>query len=245
MAKKTFRRIFSFAILIFVILTSVYLFLHSSYFNTDKVYATGLSQLSEEEVIDFSGITIGQNIFEVNKRVIAKMIQVHPMVKEAEVLRHLPRAVEIKVVERKIWAIVPYNNEFLCIDDEGIVIDRKITMDLSNYPLITFSNQPEKVNLGRAFEPEGVHLIKMVWETLDNTSKDYISDFHYNDKEELVIYTALGTEIRFGNEERLEEKTSFFKEIIKLETEFDQNGKEVLEYIDLRFKGQPVVKTKV
>ena len=53
---------------------------------------------------------------------------------------------------------------------------------------------------------------------------------------ELIIYTSGGTEIKFGSEERLEEKATFIHDILKLEREFYENGTEVLEYIDLRFK---------
>lgn len=243
-AKKRFKRFFSFIILFFVLIIAIFLFLHSSFFNIDKIYATGFNQLNEEEIINLSGITRGQNIFTVDNKITAKMMKVHHLVKEAEVSRHLPRTIEIKVVEREIWAVVPYNNEFLCIDDEGIIIDRKITMDLSNFPLITFSKQPNNANIGQILQPEGVQLIKSTWLELDNNSKDNISDFHYNDNGELMIYTKLGTEIRFGNEERLEEKINFISDIIKLEQDFERDGRELLEYIDLRYKGQPVVKTK-
>lgn len=243
-ARKNFKKFFSFIILFFVLLVAVFLFLHSSFFNIDKIYAVGNKQLTEEEITKFSGVTIGQNIFAVDNSITAKMIEVHPLVKDAEVYRHLPRTIEIKVIERQIWAVVPSNNEFICIDDEGIIIDRKITMDLSIYPLITFAKQPDNVNIGQTLQPKGVQLIKTIWEILDNNSKDYISDFHYNDKDELIIYTRLGTEIRFGNEDRLEEKAGFFSDVIKIEQDFNREGKELLEYIDLRFKGQPVVKTK-
>lgn len=245
MAKKAFRKIFSFAILLLVLLISLYLFAHSSFFNLEEIYTTGLVQLSEDEVLSYSRIEIGQNIFEVDNKLTIRTLEVHPMVKEVEIIRHLPRTLEIKVLEREIWALIPCGNEFLCIDDEGVVIDRRINMDLMKYPLITISNLPERVNLGQVIEPNGILLIKDVWQALNNSARESISDFHLNDKEELIIYTSYGTEIRFGNEERLEDKATFIHDILKLENEFNQNGTEVLEYIDLRFKGQPVVKTKV
>lgn len=244
MANKTFRRIFNFTLLLFVFLISIYLFLHSSYFNIDKIYTTGLKQLSEEEILDFAEIVDGQNIFEIDNKSIARTIRVHHMVKDAQLIRHLPRTLEIKVEERQIWAIIPHNKEFLCIDDEGVVIDKKTTMDLSPYPLITLSKVLDKVNLGQVIDPEGILQIRQLWEMLSKTDQDFISDFHYNDKQELIIYSSNGTEIKVGNEDRLEEKASFIQEIIKLEKEFEQEGLEVLEYVDLRFKGQPVVKTK-
>lgn len=245
MVKRAFRKVFNLAILLLIILISLYLFLHSSYFNIEKIYTTDLEQLTEEEILSYSGIVIGENIFEINNKLVIKTIEVHPMVKKAELIRHLPRTLEIQVSERKIWGIVPFSNGFLCIDDEGVVIDRRINVDLINYPLITISNLPERVNIGQVIEPEGILMVNQVWQALNNSARESISDFHLNDKQELIIYTSNGTEIRFGNGERLEEKATFIHDILKLENEFSEDGTEVLEYIDLRFKGQPVVKTKV
>ncbi|NLB87740.1 MAG: FtsQ-type POTRA domain-containing protein [Syntrophomonadaceae bacterium] len=243
--KKAFRKIFYLAILLLIALIALYLFLHSPYFNIEKIYTTGLKQLTEEEVLSYSGVTIGQNLFEVDNNLTVRTIEVHPMVKSVELVKHLPRTLEIKVLEREIWAIVPLGNEFLCIDNEGVVIDRRINIELIDYPLITISNLPERVNIGQVIQPQGIQLVNQVWKALNNSARESISDFHLNDKQELIIYTSGGTEIRFGNEERLEEKANFIHDILKLETEFNKNGTEVLEYIDLRFKGQPVVKTKV
>lgn len=243
--KKAFRKIFNLAILILVVLIALYLFLHSSFFNIEKIYTTGLKQLTEEEVLSYSGVTLGQNLFEVDNNLTVRTIEVHPMVKRVELVKHLPRTLEIKVIEREIWAVVPYQKEFLCIDNEGVVIDRRLNIDLLDYPLITISNLPERVNIGQVIEPKGIHLIDQVWNSLSDSVRQSISDFHLNDKQELIIYTSGGTEIKFGSEERLEEKATFIHDILKLEKEFYENGTEVLEYIDLRFKGQPVVKTKV
>ncbi len=244
LTKNTFRKIFSFVIFILIVLLSIYLFLHSSFFNINKIYTTGNKQISEEEVLAYSGLKIGQNIFAVNNKLAIQTIRVHPMVKDVQLIRHLPRTLEIKIVERQTWAIVPFNNDFLCLDDEGIVIDKLTMVDFFSYPFINLAKLPEKVNLGQALEPKGISAIKQVWDNLDKTAQNAISDFYYNDKDQLIIYTINGTEIRFGTLDRFAEKLAFLPEVFKLETEFNQSGTDVLEYVDLRFKGQPVVKTK-
>lgn len=244
LAKKAFHNLFKFAIFILVCLVCIYLFLHSSFFNIEKLYTTGTKQITEAEVLAYTSIKEGQNIFEVDSKLSTQTIQVHPLVKNVQIIRHLPRTLEIKIEERQIWAIIPHNEEFLCIDDEGIVIDKKSKVDFANSIFINFLKLPERVNLGQAIEPAGVALIKEVWDSLNKLNQGLISDFHYNEKKELIIYTVNGTEIRFGNNERLEEKLAFMDEVLKIEQDFIKSGEDVLEYIDLRFKGQPIVKTK-
>ena len=60
----------------------------------------------------------------------------------------------------------------------------------------------------------------------------------------MIIYTVKGTEIRFGNADRFQEKVGQISQTFAIEADFAENGMEALEYIDLRFKGQPVVKTR-
>ena len=59
------------------------------------------------------------------------------------------------------------------------------------------------------------------------------------------IYTLQGTEIKFGIDERLEEKLSTLSQVFQLERDFIDTGQDDLIYVDMRYKGQPVVKTTI
>jgi len=80
---------------------------------------------------------------------------------------------------------------------------------------------------------------------MHENTRNQISEFHYeNSKKEIIIYTMQGTEIRFGNLDRIDEKTAFFEQIFTMENEIQEQGKEILVYVDMRFAGQPVVQTR-
>lgn len=239
------RKVITACLLSIVVLLCFYLFLHSSFFNVQKIYVTGNKQVSEQEILDIADISPGINIFEVNNRISAKAVELHPMIKKAQIIRHLPRSIEIRVEERKIWAVIPYYDIMLCIDEEGVCIDRRLNFPVGDYPIITMETLPPKVNLGQVVEPEGIAMMHKIWNSIKPDMKEKISDFHYiNSKKEIIIYTSLGTEIKFGSTDRLEEKIKFLEQVFNLEEEFSKKGSEVIEYVDLRFKGQPVVKTK-
>ncbi len=245
MAKDLSSRFFSISILIFVALLCFYLFLHSSFFNVEGISVTGVKKVTESEIMELSGLSPGINIFEINDHLCAKLIEIHPLVKSAKIVRHLPRQIEIQVVEREIWALIPYGDVIICIDREGVCIDKLNYFSFFNYPVITLENMPEHVNLGQPVQAEGIEMIRKLWEALSENSRMKISDFHYNDRnKEIIAYTEEGTEVRFGNLERLEEKAGFFSEILQIEKNLQKKGTEVLEYVDLRFEGQPVIKTK-
>lgn len=244
LAKKAFQKLFKLILLILVFLVCIYFFLHSSFFNIEKLYTTGTQQITEAEVLSIASIKEGQNIFKVDSKLSTQTIQVHPLVKNVQIIRHLPRTLEIKIVERQIWAIIPFDDYFLCIDDEGIILDKRNKVDFSTNIFVNFAKLPAQVNLGQAVEPDGVALIKQIWTSIDKSDQQLISDFYYNEKDEVVIYTINSTEIRYGNKDRLEEKQAFMAEVLKLEENYVKSGEDVLEYIDLRFKGQPIVKMK-
>lgn len=238
------RKGFGISIFILATLVSVYLFLHSSLFNIDKITITGLHKISASEINALAGIKLGTNIFAVDKADCARAIEVHPVVKQALIIRHLSKTIEINITERQMWAVIPYNAAFLYIDDEGICMDKVNNLNTLNYPVITLSKLPEHIILGQAVEPAAVKMVKQVFNALKTSDREQISEFHYlNQQEGLVIYTLNGTEIKFGNLERLKEKTGFFTQIFQMEKDLPVGDKEVLQYVDLRYKGQPVIKT--
>ncbi|MEN6324976.1 MAG: FtsQ-type POTRA domain-containing protein [Syntrophomonas sp.] len=239
------RRLFSISIFILVLLLSIYLFLHSSIFKVDRVYASGMVKVSQEEILALAGINKGQNIFSVDAAVVSRAVQTHPMVKNAQMVRHLPHDLEIKIVERQVWALVPYQNIMLFLDDEGVCIDRVAGVPIEEYPLITMELLPERVNLGQAVYPAAVQQIKKLWDSMGDGRK-LISEFHYRtSSDEIVLYTRAGTEIRFGKMERLDEKLTYIKAVFTMEVDMKKEGHEALEYVDLSFDGEPVMKTKI
>ncbi|MDD2585283.1 MAG: FtsQ-type POTRA domain-containing protein [Syntrophomonadaceae bacterium] len=239
------RKFFSYSMLIFIILVCSYLFLHSSFFNVDKLYVTGLEKVSREEITSLSGLCKGVNIFEINSNLCSRSIEIHPMIKSAKIVRHLPRKIEVQVVERNVWAVIPYHNSFLCVDEDGICIDKLSSFPAADCPVvITMDALPGRVNLGQAVQAAGVKMAKKVWDALSVKSRPQVSDIHFiNKTEEIVIYTTNGTEVKFGSDERLADKATFVDQVIEIENDMDKKGIDVLQYVDLRFRGQPVVKT--
>lgn len=245
MSRKKSHRFFVLILLLLILLASVYLFLHSSIFNIASISSNGNYKVSSEEVLALAGIDLNQNIFLLNTKLVSRTLTVHPMIKEAQIIRHLPNNIEIKIVERETWALVPFQNIFLCLDDEGVCLDKLTHFSFENYPIITMEQLPERVNLGQALYPQAVKNVKKLWDALLPEYRNKISDFHLqNNNLDIIIYTERGTEIRFGNLDRMEEKLVYFGYIFEQEDTFAQEGTQVLEYIDLRFQGQPVIKTR-
>jgi len=233
-----------YTVFLLVSLLSIFLFVHSSFFYIDKITVQGADKLGAEEVIRLSGLQTGMNIISVDGQQISRALKVHPMVEDVRVNRHWPRHIEIQVSERQAWALIPCQGGFLCVDREGIVIDKLNTFSPDQYCIITMDKQPEQLVLGQAVDPEAITAIRQVWEAIPTANRGDISDYHWvNETKEVILYTNHGTEILFGDLERLSDKVQSLIQIINIEKDFEKEGKSPLNYVDLRFKGPPVVKT--
>jgi len=242
--KGTPRRFFRASIFLLLAMICVYFFLHSSFFQVDTITVTGNSAVPNHDIIELSGLEEGINLFSADENLVSRAVEIHPMIKQAHLVRHLPRALEIQVSERTMWAVVPANNEFLIVDDEGVCINKSLLFPSLELPVITIDPVPQGILPGQALESQGIALIRKVWDGLSEQEQERISDFHYTvSNQELIIYTIEGTEIRFGKDERLDEKLSAMNQVFQLEQDFDKSGQEALVYVDIRYKGQPVVRT--
>ena len=245
MGRRKFKRRFSLVLLAFIALLSAYLFMHSTVFDITQIRVTGNDKVTQEEILALSGLAPGMNVFSLDEKLAAKSIQVHPMIKQAEIKRHLPNQVSISIIERQIWAVIPFRELFLCIDDTGVCFDKLNDVPVDNQLIITLETVPEYVNLGQTINVQATDMIKQVWQALPSEEQARISDVHYQNQDgTLKIYTIQGTEIRFGDLERLDEKVKMFNEVLNMEEQMSDKGIDELEYVDLRFKGEPVVKTR-
>jgi cell division protein FtsQ len=244
MSQSSRGGIFKVSVFVLLVLLCAYLFLHSSFFAVDKIYVSGLHNVSQKEIIKLSGLSTGMNIFIINEKLSCQAIEIHPLIKSSIIIRHLPREIEIQVQERKIWALVPYQGNLLCIDDEGVCIDKINYFSVQDHPVITMDQVPEYITLGQVVDETGIKLARQIWQALDSKQQKEISQIHYHNKEkEILIFTNSGTEVRWGKADRMEEKVANFQQMLVLEQEMLEKGNDALEYVDLRFKGQPVVKT--
>jgi len=86
---------------------------------------SGSNVYTTKEIIDASGISIGDNLMTVNARNVSRHIrQALPFVKEAQISRKLPDTVLIEVNESVAIASIKYNRETLILDSSGRVLMR-------------------------------------------------------------------------------------------------------------------------
>ncbi|MGI6550277.1 MAG: cell division protein FtsQ/DivIB [Syntrophomonadales bacterium] len=240
--KRSGRSIVMFLVLCLGLVAAFYYFLHSSVFFIEKITVTGNQAVPTQEIITFAGISTGKNIFEFNLKASQKAIEVIPRIKQATISRHFPNRVEIRVVERKPWAYVIHTGSVLLIDNEGICLDKLDTMGETGLPVISIAKMTQEVQKGQQVNKTAIELVRGIADALPSDLLEEVSEFHYSDLGQVVVFTLDGTEVRLGGKDRIDEKISLWRRVIAMQEEKDsQVG---LEYIDLRFRGQPVIQEK-
>ncbi|NLB18338.1 MAG: hypothetical protein GX825_06340 [Syntrophomonadaceae bacterium] len=102
-----------------------------------------------------------------------------------------------------------------------------------NLPVITMIGLSPKIPEGQKVNATGFQLVKSIIDDLPSDITDTVSEYHYAESKQVLVYTLDGTEIRLGDAERLEEKIQVWRQVIKMQDENKIRGG--LEYIDLRY----------
>ena len=111
-----------------------FLFSISGFFTVDSIEVRGNSHFTAEEIINIGHAVPGHNlIYEPDSKNITEYLEQNPYIKSAEVSRKLPSTLVITVNERAEAICFTYDDDYLIMDDEGILLKKtrtepKITM---------------------------------------------------------------------------------------------------------------------
>lgn len=159
-----------------VIVAVIVLFIFSltSFFDVDSIEVRGNSYFTAEEVIDMGHAVPGKNlIYQPDKHNICSYLEESPYIKKAKVSRHFPSTLVITVEERQQLCAIKYDNKYLILDDEGILLRKTKTL-----PKLTLIDGlvVQKIELG---EQIGVKDEELFEQTMDILTKMKDNDLYF------------------------------------------------------------------
>lgn len=231
--KKIIRRFFVFSILLIII--SAALAFNLKTFDIKEILVKNNVKVAKDDIINLSGISIGDNIFYVSFYKSKKNILSDPYIKTVKLIRKLPSSIEINVTERKESVYFKKENSFYILDETGVFLKKS-----SEAPsLLMIKGIENKVS----YEKNSI-LFK------DSRYKDAIEMFNILDsnnetklKFKAVDLSSLvniklyinNMEIRLGSDEDLLNKVNKAISMMSKDGMSLEKG-----YIDVSFKGTPV-----
>ncbi|HHV96446.1 MAG TPA: FtsQ-type POTRA domain-containing protein [Clostridiaceae bacterium] len=232
-----------FVLLLFVIV--LFMFIMSPIFNISDIIVDGSSHYTAQEIINASGISIGENGFkniggnykhyilfrygQAEKNIISSL----PYVKDVVVKYIIPNKVIINIEEREPVVLIPYLGTYLLTDRHGYVVETVSNPEEYNFPKIKglkFSGyeigQPLEIVNEKNFED----LILLI-DTLTNEDKsdnfkitELINSIDISDKNNIHLTIDYRLAVNFGSIEQIDYKIKSLKQIFNKGIGKDEKG---------------------
>ena len=229
--KMLIRRIIASSVLGVIVILCICLF--TPIFGVDKIVVEGNGILKAEELINASGIEVGDNIFSINSKKAVKKLEKLPYVDGAEIIKKFPARLTIKIAEAKNDIIIDTPNEFIVTTINGKVLYK--TNDVSQLPVpIVKGIDVKKSEIAKVFEANdkeqasrGMEYVKCFY------GSDYwseINEFYVSDPSNFMLIMRSGMRVTFGPIETIE---SLQRKIKMLDAIIPQVKPTERSYLDL------------
>lgn len=106
-------------------------------FTVKNIQVTGNKNIASGEIIKAVDVFYNKNLLMIKPKVVSATLMEKVPVKEVKVRYKLPHTLLISVKERQVAAALPYLNNFILIDQKGIIIKIVSKLDYLSVPVIT------------------------------------------------------------------------------------------------------------
>ena len=132
--KRKKKRFFLNLFIAILVLVGLYFLATSSLFGIDKINVEGNSHYTSDQVVELSGIIMGENLFKTSMLNAEKTLMEDPYVRSVEVSRKLPDIVNIILDERSEDALIKTDAGYIVADSDGMIL--RITNEPPEAPII-------------------------------------------------------------------------------------------------------------
>lgn len=167
--RKSFRTKFYAVTITLLVSIAAALLSLSPVFTVDSIEVRGNSHYTTEEIINMAHAVPGKNIiYNANKEEITSYLEQNPYIKSARVSRRLPSTLVIKVRERQEKFAFRYDDDYLIMDEDGILL--KKTRNKPNQTMVE-GNVVNRIKLGEPLGTEDERLFRETVDLIKATSK--------------------------------------------------------------------------
>lgn len=219
-----------------------YLVFMTDIFEVEDVILRGQIDLEREDIIYSGNIEIGRNIFLQPPGSIKKNLSSNPYIESAIVKRSFPNKFLVDIVERREFASIPYMNNYVIINEKGVVLAVRENIE-ADIPILTGVNI-ETLKLGDVIDFGDEYLKRRIFELLtackNQNTFGNISEINIYNDGEIKLYTIVGIEVVLGEGEDLDYKMKFLNKIL-----IDLYNKNIRTgVIDMSHGGSPVYRER-
>ena len=210
-------------ILALIIVAIVFVFV-SSAFNISEIVVEGNSRISDEQIMSFSELQKGTNLFAISKTEIVDKIKENSYVDRVQVKRVLPDKIKLVVKEREPEFALQLANSFVYMDRQGYILE--ISNNVPNVPIILgcttdLSNVKENHRLDDADLQKMSMVIKIMEMAKSQQMENLMTKIDISNEKNYTIYLDTERKIAYlGDGSDLNTRFLYIKAILK-----EQQGK--------------------
>lgn len=220
---------------IFVFSLAIFFFLQSPVFRVKEVRVQGNNQLSREQILALAGLEKGVNIFKANLAQAQSKLALNPIVKQVTISRHFPATIVIDLTERKAIGLMANPGHFIAVGEDGYCLALVNNLASINLPIITGA-KPTNAMPGQSIGDERLKAALAYLIAMPLNMRASVSEINASDLNNIRMFSIDETEVRFGDVNRITEKVKLYQEVTR------QKFNNKIQYIDISFKGDPVIK---
>ncbi len=218
--KRKFRKLFvstaafiTAAVIIIFCLYHVYF--KTDYFNLAEIQITGNSTYNKDYILGKSQIETGNKIFSIDRDEVKSILEDEVYIEKARVIYELPNIILIELTERMEKYQILYNQEYIVIDSDGIVLR---TGKEKNELLTIESFTDVLYNVGDNIQFAGIDDIHYVFNTIDYINSEFGSDAvksqYISANNSFLLETEYGTFIKIKLDEDIKYQIVFAMKIL-------------------------------
>ncbi|MBO6304907.1 MAG: FtsQ-type POTRA domain-containing protein [Selenomonadaceae bacterium] len=224
-------------LLLIAVAAMLLIFVYSPIFTLREIRASGMTNLTNEDIVQICGVTYGAPLFSLETDEISKRLLSDLRVEEAVVRRSLPSYLDIHITERVPVVTVAKDNHYYAVDKQGLVIDAYSAPKFGQIPNIN-GVYLENIFIGDKIADENLKKILSFLSALNYEYLKELSELKFTD-DTIIGKTTAGVVIRLGDLSNVELKAHLTENFLEDVKRNPINA----EYVDFKYDA-PFIKMK-
>ncbi len=226
-------------LVVFVLAAGIALSL-TVFFHVDGISVSGDSPYTDQEIIDASGLQLGENLLRIDKEKAAQaIVSQFPYIQSVTVQRNFPSRIILEITQAKKLGVLLQDNQYLVIGETGKVLEKGTNYDTNDtsIPIIVgvevdgyevgdfITEEKEGVEeQQKALNQEGFVMFQYLVKAIQDTGFTGISSIDLSDKLNMKLKYEDRLILELGSEADLSAKLKFANYVIQNKLEEADEG---------------------
>lgn len=208
---KSYGRLGIFLLLLLVL--AVVLLVNSSIFEISSITIMGNSRFSREELIEKSGVIIGDNIFRLSEGDIKKRLEENPYIAVTDIVREFPDKLTIYISEREASVQFEYAGVYCNADYDGVVLAATQTHDPALLLIKGLNLTGYQLGQRIMVQDEQVFsdYLELIKQLKGYSLIEQIKEVDLSDKQDFTLNMQNGLTVRLGAPIQLADKLAYYE----------------------------------